>query len=621
MSEVAIRAENLVKRYPLAQSPRRRLLYVFGLANVRERTAEKAALDHVSVTISRGEKVGIVGRNGSGKSTFLSLVSGVLQPTSGRLEVRGTVHPLLSLGASFNDEMTAAQNVSAYLAQCGFAGSVAKERAAEIADFAELGEYWDQPVKTYSSGMRMRLMFASATSIEPDLLLLDEVLTVGDAYFVSKSLDRMRQLCSGSGTTLLMVSHSIGMVAELCDRIIWLDQGRVRMDGAPDAVRRAYDVYIRAEEENRLKKIQMRAARKWIRADGAPPDRESGPKIDPRPVSAGKVPQGIAHAQLQTNNRQPPKRGLLISRLSFEADGREVGILALQGERGNPIQLSEGFEHGNWGELRHEAGEAVREFLPYGTPFHKLPFLIRDPDLVTQAMNGKLSAVLRYRSEYAEELDLIVQAGASEAQAVAALSISPSDSYRDMRATLVPLAVAQGAEAGKVAVGRFGTRRMEIVNVEFLDGEGRERLVYTVGTPFVARLSYRVNDPSFDEKPVIVMVFEKDGYLKTHRFYLDGQRFGPERPEGIIEVKAAPLLLTPGEYKISIAVHAEGHATRQTPRDYFAVSYTVYDMYFRCFSLTVFEPGRTTILNDLIFQHPAVWVVDGRSIRSDAVKD
>src|SRR5262249_6339835 len=150
-----------------------------------------------------------IGRNGAGKSTFLKLVTRVIEPSSGTLEVAGKVHALLQIGTGFHPDFTGRENVFAFFAQLGITGEDARRRFADVVEFAEIEEYIDQPVKTYSTGMSVRLMFSASTSIEPELLVLDEVLGVGDAYFAHKSFERMRELCEREAATLLLVTHDV----------------------------------------------------------------------------------------------------------------------------------------------------------------------------------------------------------------------------------------------------------------------------------------------------------------------------------------------------------------------------------------------------------------------------
>src|SRR5262249_4413128 len=164
------------------------------------------------------------------------------------------------IGTGCHPDLTGRDNVIAYLGHLGVVGAAAEARVPDVAAFAELEEYIDQPVKTYSSGMAMRLMFAAATVMAPSLLVIDEVLGVGDAYVAKKSFDRIRELCSGEGTTLLLVTHDIYNAARLCDRMLWMDQGSVVIDDRPDVVVTAYEDSIRRQEERRLRLKAMSAA-------------------------------------------------------------------------------------------------------------------------------------------------------------------------------------------------------------------------------------------------------------------------------------------------------------------------------------------------------------------------
>ena len=257
----AIRARDVRKVYRLYASRRDRVLDMLGLLGRARAGREVAALDGVSLEIARGEKVAVIGRNGAGKSTLLKLVSGVTQPTSGTLDVSGAVHALLQIGSGFHPDFTGRQNVYAYFAQLGITAAEAERRLAEVVDFAELAEYIDQPVATYSTGMAVRLMFSASTAIVPDLLLLDEVLGVGDAYFAHKSFERISALCARQGTTLLLVTHDLYSAARVCNRIVWLDRGRVLLDGDASFVVKAYEESIRHQEEARLRDEKQRRLR------------------------------------------------------------------------------------------------------------------------------------------------------------------------------------------------------------------------------------------------------------------------------------------------------------------------------------------------------------------------
>lgn len=197
------------------------------------------ALHHVDLTIQKGETIGLIGPNGAGKSTLLKLIARVMRPTRGRVLVVGKVAPLLEFGAGFHPDLTGRENIFLNGALLGFTNEEMQQKFDRIVDFAELWEFIDVPVRNYSSGMAARLGFAVATDIDPDILILDEVLSVGDEAFQRKSLARMEAF-RHSGATIILVSHDMDTILEMCKRSIWLDHGEVQMIGVSEEVIAAY---------------------------------------------------------------------------------------------------------------------------------------------------------------------------------------------------------------------------------------------------------------------------------------------------------------------------------------------------------------------------------------------
>jgi len=202
---------------------------------------EFEALKHISFSVNRGETVGIIGRNGSGKSTLLKIISGIMKPTSGNVVVNGNVVPMLELGAGFDMDLSGSENVFLNGAILGYTERFLREKYDEIVAFSELGEFIDMPIRNYSSGMLMRLAFSIAAMVEPEILIADEILAVGDEAFQHKSLCRMQEMMSG-GTTVLLVSHSLNQIREVCDRVLWIDQGQIKMIGGTQMVCDAYAI-------------------------------------------------------------------------------------------------------------------------------------------------------------------------------------------------------------------------------------------------------------------------------------------------------------------------------------------------------------------------------------------
>jgi ABC-2 type transport system ATP-binding protein len=197
------------------------------------------ALEEISLSVQRGEVVGVCGANGSGKSTLLKVVAGILPMTHGRITVRGTIATLLDLGTGFLPELTGRENIVLNGAIMGLSDAEMARKMESIIDFADLGPFIDSPIKTYSSGMYMRLGFAIAVHVDADILLIDEILAVGDAAFQQKCSARLQQI-QQNGTALLIVSHTLSVLSTLCNRVIWLDQGCVMAEGHPIEVLQQY---------------------------------------------------------------------------------------------------------------------------------------------------------------------------------------------------------------------------------------------------------------------------------------------------------------------------------------------------------------------------------------------
>jgi lipopolysaccharide transport system ATP-binding protein len=235
-------ADQLGKCYEMYTKAHHRLLQTLWRGK-RQFFQEFWALRDVSFSADAGECVGVIGRNGAGKSTLLQLLVGTLTPTEGFTQIQGRVAALLELGAGFNPEFTGRENVFLHGVVLGLTRGEIRRRFDAIADFAEIGEFMDRPVKNYSTGMVVRLAFAVQAQLEPDVLIIDEVLAVGDAAFQMKCMERINRL-RDSGMTVLLASHSVNTVRQFCDRCIWLDRGRIRQIGDPAEVTSAYMEYL-----------------------------------------------------------------------------------------------------------------------------------------------------------------------------------------------------------------------------------------------------------------------------------------------------------------------------------------------------------------------------------------
>lgn len=242
--ETAVRATSVSKQYDMYRRPMDRVVEIL---TRHPRHVVFPALQDVSFEVDRGETVGIIGQNGAGKSTLLKLLCGVARPSSGSLETRGTIASILELGTGFHPEFSGRDNAALNAAILGLDQGEVRERLPQILEFSELGSFVDRPVKTYSSGMYMRLAFSVAVNVNPDILVIDEALAVGDGHFQKKCIDKIREF-QEEGKTILFCSHALYYVTSICRRTLWLDQGRVMRYGPSVDVVHEYETFLRERD-------------------------------------------------------------------------------------------------------------------------------------------------------------------------------------------------------------------------------------------------------------------------------------------------------------------------------------------------------------------------------------
>jgi lipopolysaccharide transport system ATP-binding protein len=318
-SDVVIRVHDVCKAFAIYERPYHRLLQQLMPNAQRSWYREFHALRDISFDVGRGETVGIVGRNGSGKSTLLQIICGTLAPSSGMVEVNGRIAALLELGAGFNPDFTGRENVYLNGTVLGLTRAEIDRRFDEIAAFADIGDFIEQPVKSYSSGMYVRLAFSVAINVSPEILVVDEALSVGDEAFQRKCFSRIQRM-RDDGTTVLFVSHSAGHVIELCDRALLIDRGEMLLTGAPRHVIARYHklAYAPADVAD--------AVREQIRADAADAAAEPAAMAEPGPTDADDGEFDAAMKPLSTVSY--PSRGACIIDAHVQTlSGRRVNVL------------------------------------------------------------------------------------------------------------------------------------------------------------------------------------------------------------------------------------------------------------------------------------------------------
>ena len=547
-AEPAVRVRNLRKVYRLYKRPSYRLRDIMGFLPDDPRYFDQhVALHDVNFEIGRGEKVAIIGRNGAGKSTLLRLITNVIEPTSGSIEISGQTRALLSLGTGFHPELTGRQNVLAYLANFGIAGQAAARMVDDVIDFSELEEYIDQPTKTYSTGMGMRLMFSASTMFVPDLLVIDEVLGVGDAYFQSKSFDRIREICSGQGTTLLLVTHDVYAATSLCERTIWIDHGSVLLDADSPTVMKAYDTSIRQQEEARLRKKAL--------------------------LSLGRLAENAAAVQpllieLRSPDNAPPAAGIALGRIALCRGETEIAAAPLA-DAGVAASLDEG---GAWGDIVDIGGRPAREMRNFGSSVHKVSVSFsvpRDEDLDALSLEIEAVSKMPYRLaiwRIGKDLD---------GRAIGEIAAEAPEWSR-FRLSLAGEPDAAQPELVVRAADNHGSGRVTVTAIRLVDAAGNETYQLAHGEPASVVIDYQVNDPGLKEACQIVLAFRRNATDDMLRLYCPALPIdGSAARQGQIVARLDRLPLGAAEYSITALIAGEGYY-ESNPTLFYSINPNVY---------------------------------------------
>lgn len=270
MTRASIKIRDLSKTFALAEHGGGpvSLLAALRAGKVETSVREVRALERISLDIEQGERVGIIGPNGAGKTTLLAILTGLMPATSGTVEVTGDIHAMLSIGAVLRDDLTGRENIDLDASIHGRGRAEIDAVRQQIIDFTELGEFIDRPVRTYSSGMKARLAFSMGAFIDPDVLVIDETLSVGDYFFSQKASRKMAEVAA-TGRIVIVVAHALSSIVQMCSRCLWLDHGRIVMDGDPKSVASAYEQSVRdADERSLIRKFGQSGSVRNVQRDG-----------------------------------------------------------------------------------------------------------------------------------------------------------------------------------------------------------------------------------------------------------------------------------------------------------------------------------------------------------------
>ncbi len=573
MSEdLLIRAEAICKSYQLYDRPSERLFSLF-----RTRIDANARVHHalydINLVVRRGEKVAVIGRNGAGKSSLLKIVTRAIEPTSGRLEVNGRSHALLQLGAGFHPDFTGRENAYSFLAHMGISGKSADALVDGAVAFAEIEEYVDQPLKTYSTGMAARLMFAISTAIEPDLLVIDEVLGVGDAYFQNKSFERIRELCANNGTTLLLVSHDVYSAAKLCDRMIWIDQGRIKSDGPPSETLKRYEDSIRIQEDARQKhKLALQYRGNAARRDAAQP---AFLEIRARNNEPASCPVHFAALELRWPSGQ-------IVRLPMFSSGDE------ERERGFVMRL---LPHTPWGPAGLLDGRRTRVWNNFGAVEHKVGVALFSTEGAPLLRDAELHMTFHASDTIDADVVFIDSIGA---ESVIGRLLPTPGQWESRQFTLgggSPGAESKLERPVDQSGGRQGSGRIVATAFDLRGPDGSTSFYLQHGAPATFTFDYRINDADLDERCQIVFAFKRNGVEDVARTIARHLHFsGSQAREGRVEMTMDPLKLGIGKYMVTLMIAAEGYYESGDGR-FFSINPAVYDCQSLYMEFEVYEHG------------------------------
>lgn len=584
LPDCAISLTGVSKTFRRFQHPGWRALDALGVPVSKRRYDVFQALADINLNIGRGEKVALIGRNGAGKSTLLRLIAGQMRADAGQIRVNGQVQALMTLGTGFHPDFSGLENIRSALAYQGIAPSQMDACIEEIADFTELDSFLQRPVKEYSAGMYARLAFAVATTMTPEVLIIDEILGAGDAYFLGKCIQRMKALTS-QGATILFVSHDISSVQMLCDRGIWLEGGRIRQDGPLLPVSKAYLASIRDEEERRVRAKSMSLTRGQVSALTTADGQTTLLRLVGRDGSA-------------------PTEPLLVAAVNYGDASGQLGSIDLAGAQEGGSHLIVDPQFMNWQRAAPPANAAFWAFGDFGGRYQHAPLQLAWPSSVPEG------AWVQLHVRQSESHAVLLEQYDPEQQVycpLAEITAGNDEVWTDLRAPLqTAFSLGRNQRAELLADlqdlssdDRYGSGEVRITGFGFFDAEGTRRHTLITGEPAFAVIAFDASQAVLDPVPVVA-IYRPDGTCVMQVIAsLSGQRFAQLEGKGGIRVDFAPLLLGPGDYLVSVALFRELNLAS-------AVEPSSYDLHDRCHALKVLPPSGIHVQIGVVNQ-PAHW--------------
>jgi lipopolysaccharide transport system ATP-binding protein len=543
MSEPIIYLDRVSKMYRLFRAPRYRMMEALGLWVRPSNYEEFWPLRKISLQIRPGERLGLIGRNGAGKSTLLKLIADLLQPTEGSIAVRGKVQALMELGTGFHPEFTGRENILSSFAYQGITGRATESLVKDVLDFSELDEFIDKPVKTYSAGMYSRLAFAASTAIRPEILIIDEILGAGDAYFATKSAKRMREL-TDKGTTVLFVSHDMSAVQMICNRAVWIDRGRIVADGNPIEIGRLYSASIRKQEELRLRAINLKLTRGDV-SELLTDDEINRVYIVRLVAASGGV----------------PKEPVRVYRVALLHNGKEVDHVqlgaSLDDDRSQRLHLLTSKGYMNWSPPKtDDQGLSYRQFQDCQGQYQHAPISVRVPlglgsieNFSLQILHGGSTSGDGVVCQIFDDNKYVTVGGLDLAMG----------SLKDIFTQTFPIAKKLQVAGELVLTNRpthskfdYGSGTAWIKNVDFINGMHESKRLFVFGEPLIVIIDWDAYE-NIPNMAFGVCIYGMDGacvsqvvspFVAATDHYRSGR----------VEAHFVPLMVGCGEYVVSIGL-------------------------------------------------------------------
>ncbi|OZI72186.1 ABC transporter ATP-binding protein [Bordetella genomosp. 12] len=591
MSKPIIEISDLSKMFRMFRSPRYRMMETLGLPVPSSSYEEFWALRDINFNVMPGERIGLIGRNGAGKSTLLKIVAGLLRPTSGQARVNGEVQALMELGTGFHPEFTGRANAVSALAYQGVTGRRAQQLLESIIEFSELDEFMDKPVKTYSAGMYSRLAFAVATAVRPQILIIDEILGAGDAYFAAKSAARMHELTS-QGTTVLFVSHDMASVQMICDRCIWIERGRMIMDSDPNDVSKRYALSIRKQEELRLRAINLKLQRGHVSELLTSTDLDKTLVL--RLVTAEHcAPQTpVPVYQVDLLHHDEVLESLIVGDARDDDRSERLHLLTAKGfmEWGPPAKTRAGKPYRLVGRFKGSYNHApISLRLPQG--------MGDDTGFKVRITHGPVSPTEPLILQLFDGVDYVTLG------TLDATGQDSAESVIAMRAAATEEAEPPKEEPVERDEFTYGTGDAWITDVDFLDADGNSHRLFHFSEPMYVKIGWQTKKP-IARLSFVVCIYGLDGrcvsqvvspFVSTD---IEGQ-------QGVITAAFEPLRVGKGDYLVSIGIF-DGLTTHSQEE---ATAYEVQDRKYR---LRVTPPPQALLERGLVVDD-ARWTVTPRT--------